>query len=166
MNSSEHIKGILLSSFEPEEIEEWADPYNSIHLKLLTTIIYLLEIWASVVMLTFVSYETKGLFGHYRTVINQLLSYVYAAVSMETFSIMMNVWAAAKLRYFSGSFIWNNCVWNHKFQDMVWTTATRNMPISRLGLKCCDLVFSFNSVLHFSGQIYVYLCVEMYAGYE
>ena len=90
MNSSEHIKGILLSSFEPEEIEEWADPYNSIHLKLLTTIIYLLEIWASVVMLTFVSYETKGLFGHYRTVINQLLSYVYAAVSMETISIMMN----------------------------------------------------------------------------
>ena len=83
MNSSERIKGTLLSFFEPEKIEVWTDPYNSIHLKLLTIIIYLFEIWASVVMLTFVSYETKGLFGHYRTVINQLLSYAYAAVSIE-----------------------------------------------------------------------------------
>ena len=98
MNSSERIKGTLLSLFEPEEIEVWNDPYNSIHLKLLTIIIYMIEIWASVVMLTFVSYEIKGLFGHYRTVINQLLSYAYVAVSMETFSIVQDVWAAAKLR--------------------------------------------------------------------
>ena len=96
MNSSEDIKGTLLSFFEPETIEEWTDPYNSIHLKLLTIIIYIIEIWASIVMLTFVSYETKGLFGHYRTVINQLLSYAYAAVSMKTFSIMMNVWTSEK----------------------------------------------------------------------
>ena len=66
MNSSEHIKGTLLSFFEP-------------------------EVAASMVMLTFVSYETKGLFGHYRTVINQLLSYAYGAVSIEKFPIMMNV---------------------------------------------------------------------------
>ena len=32
-------------------------------------------------MLIFVSYETKGLFGHYRTVVNQLLSFGYGAVS-------------------------------------------------------------------------------------
>ena len=81
MNSSEHIKGTLLSFFEPEEIEEWTDPYNSIHLKLLTIITYLIEIWASTLMLIFVSYETRGLFGHYRTVINQLLSFGYGAVS-------------------------------------------------------------------------------------
>ena len=81
MNSSERIKGTLLSFFEPEAIEVWTDPYNSIHLKLLTIITYLIEIWASTVMLIFVSYETKGLFGHYRTVINQLLSYAYASVS-------------------------------------------------------------------------------------
>ena len=76
MNTSESIK----SFFEPEEIEVWTDPYNSIPLKLLTIIIYISEIWASVIMLTFVSYETKGLFGHYRTVINQLLSFGYGAV--------------------------------------------------------------------------------------
>ena len=96
MNSSEHTKGTLLSFFEPEKIEEWTDPYNSIYLKLLTTIIYLFEIAASMVMLTFVSYETKGLFGHYRTVINQLLSYAYGAVSIEKFPIMTNVWAPSK----------------------------------------------------------------------
>ena len=76
MNTSESIK----SFFEPEEIEVWTDPYISIPLKLLTIIIYISEIWASIIMLTFVSYETKGLFGHYRTVINQLLSFGYGAV--------------------------------------------------------------------------------------
>ena len=91
MNSSEHIKGTLLSFFEPEKIEAWTDPYNSIHLKLLTIIIYLFEIGASLVMLTFVSYETKGLFGHYRTVINQLLSYAYGTVSMEKFPLIMHI---------------------------------------------------------------------------
>jgi hypothetical protein len=77
------MKGTLLSFFEPEEIEEWTDPYNSIYLKLLTIITYLIEIWASTIMVIFVSYETRGLFGHYRTVINQLLSYAYAAVSIK-----------------------------------------------------------------------------------
>ena len=96
MNSSERIKGTLLAFFEPEAIEAWTDPYNSIHLKLLTIITYLIEIWASTVMLIFVSHETKGLFGHYRTVINQLLSYAYGAVSIEKFPLMMHVWAPAK----------------------------------------------------------------------
>ena len=91
MNSSEHLKGTLLSLFEPDKIEEWDDPYDSILLRLLTIIIYLFEVAASMVMLTFVSYETKGLFGHYRTVINQLLSYAYGAVSIEKFPIMMNI---------------------------------------------------------------------------
>ena len=91
MNSSEHLKGTLLSLFEPDKIEEWDDPYDSILLRLLTIIIYLFEVAASMVMLTFVSYERKGLFGHYRTVINQLLSYAYGAVSLEKFPIMMNI---------------------------------------------------------------------------
>ena len=81
MNSSEIMKSSLLSVFEREEIEVWTDPYNSIPLKLLTIIIYLIELWASTIMLIFVKYEINGLFGHYRTVINQLLSYGYGAVS-------------------------------------------------------------------------------------
>ena len=83
MNFSKPVKGLLLPYFEPEKIEVWTDPYNSIPLKLLTIIIYVIEIWASIVMGIFVTYETKGLFGHYRTVINQLLSYAYGAVSTK-----------------------------------------------------------------------------------
>ena len=83
MNFSESKKSSLISFFEPKEIKEWTDPYNLIPLKLLTIIVYLLELWAVTVMLIFVVYETKGLFGHYRTVINQLLSYGYGAVSKK-----------------------------------------------------------------------------------
>ena len=87
MNSSEIMKSSLLSVFEREEIEVWTDPYNSIPLKLLTIIIYLIELWASTIMLIFVKYEINGLFGHYRTVINQLLSYGYGAVSKIIYKI-------------------------------------------------------------------------------
>ena len=57
------------------------DPYHSIWLKLLTILVYFIEVIASIVMLAFVSYETQGLAGHYRTLINQLLSYLYGGVS-------------------------------------------------------------------------------------
>ena len=67
-------------SFEPEEIVKWVDPFDTISLKLLTIIIYIIEILASTILLTFVVFETSGLAGHYRTVINQILSSVYAAV--------------------------------------------------------------------------------------
>ena len=81
MNSSENMNSFLVSFFEPEEIKVWTDPYNSIPLKLLTIIVYLIELWASTVIFMFVNCETNGLFGHYRTVINQLLSFGYGAVS-------------------------------------------------------------------------------------
>ena len=81
MTSSENVNSSLVSFFDSEEIEVWTDPYNTIPLKLLTIIIYLIEIWSSTVMLMFVNCETNGLFGHYRTVINQLLSFGYGAVS-------------------------------------------------------------------------------------
>ena len=61
---------------------DWIDPYDSICLKLLSVIIYATEIFESIVMVTFVNYETAGLFGHYRTLINQLLSHLYGGVSI------------------------------------------------------------------------------------
>ena len=63
---------------------DWIDPYDSIWLKLLSVIIYAMEIFESIVMITFINYENAGLFGHYRTLINQLLSHLYGGVS--TFS--------------------------------------------------------------------------------
>ena len=74
------MKNYLLFSIEPEETLEWMDPFDSIILKLLTVIIYIFEILASAIFLTFAMYETRGYAGHYRTVINQILSSGYAAV--------------------------------------------------------------------------------------
>ena len=64
------------------------DPYSSIWLKLLTILVYFIEVIASIVMLAFVSYETQGLAGHYRTLINQLLSYLYGGVSFAIFKVL------------------------------------------------------------------------------
>ena len=79
------MKNYLLFSIEQEEILEWVDPFDSIFLKLLTVIVYMIEILSSTILLTFVVYETKGYAGHYRTVMNQLLSYGYGAVSYGLF---------------------------------------------------------------------------------
>ena len=73
-------KSSLFVSFAPEEIVKWVDPFDSIFLKLFTVIIYIIEILASTILLTFVMYETRGYAGHYRTVINQILSCGYGAV--------------------------------------------------------------------------------------
>ena len=66
------------SSFE---IDVSLDPYDSIWLKLTTILVYGVEVIASMVMVAFVTFETQGYAGHYRTLINQLLSYLYGAVS-------------------------------------------------------------------------------------
>ena len=71
--------------FQPEIIEEWIDPFDSTVLKCLTVIVYIVNIMASIVMLAFVSFETGGDAGHYRTAINQLLSYGYGAVRLLIF---------------------------------------------------------------------------------
>ena len=65
---------------ETTNTEEWIDPYNSVWLKMLTCCIYIVEVMAAVIMTSFVYYETNGYAGHYRTLINQLLSYFYGAV--------------------------------------------------------------------------------------
>ena len=73
---------IITSSFENQttNTEEWIDPYDSVWLKILTFFIYIVEVTAASIMITFVFYETSGYAGHYRTLINQLLSYFYGGV--------------------------------------------------------------------------------------
>ena len=48
---------------------------------LLGTLSYLIQISQSFVLMAFVAYETQGLAGHFRTLINQLLSWFYFLVS-------------------------------------------------------------------------------------
>ena len=74
-------KSLLISNwYRKIDTEIWEDPFDSIWLKLLTVIVYAVEIMSSIIMSAFVVYETNGLAGHYRTLINQLLSYHYGAV--------------------------------------------------------------------------------------
>ena len=58
------------------------DPYDSIWLKIISVLSYFIGLIASKVMLAFISYE-KGHHGNFRTVINQLLSNLYAMVSKK-----------------------------------------------------------------------------------
>ena len=82
--------------------------------------------------------------------------------SKDFLDLMHNVYVSFSI----GSFIWNNCMWNHKFKNMVWTTTSRDVPFSIEVLSSCALVLHFYFVFHFSGKVYVYLCVETHAGYE
>ena len=65
------------------EIDISLDPYGSVWLKLITILVYVVEVIASMVMVAFVAFETQGFAGHYRTLINQLLSYLYGGVSTQ-----------------------------------------------------------------------------------
>ena len=82
------MQELILCHFEKENKsgvfgEKWVDPYDSIWLELATAIISIAEGLASIIMVLFVLYETRA-YGNYRTVINQLLSYLYAGVRLET----------------------------------------------------------------------------------
>ena len=56
------------------------DPYDSIWLKIIAVLSYFIGLTNSAIMLAFINYE-NGHHGNFRTVINQLLSNVYASVS-------------------------------------------------------------------------------------
>ena len=61
------------------------DPYNSIWLKVIAILSYFVDLVASAIMLAFINYE-NGHHGNFRTVINQLLSNLYAMVSYLIYS--------------------------------------------------------------------------------
>ena len=87
LNGTKSIEEFVTCEFELI-FEQWNDPFDSIWLKIVTIIIYALEIFASLIMLAFVVQETSGLFGHYRTLINQLLSYLYGGVCIILFTLL------------------------------------------------------------------------------
>ena len=64
-----------------EERKFFADPYNSMWMKIGMTTSCLIQLFESAILVSFVFYETQGLAGAYRTVINQLLSGFYTLVS-------------------------------------------------------------------------------------
>ena len=56
------------------------DPYDSIWLKIIAILSYFIGLITSAIMLAFINYENAH-HGNFRTVINQLLSNLYAMVS-------------------------------------------------------------------------------------
>ena len=67
-----------------EQIEQQfllQDPYDSVWLKIIAILFYFITLLASATMLAFINYE-NGHHGNFRSVINQLLSNLYAIVSL------------------------------------------------------------------------------------
>ena len=58
------------------------DPYDSVWFKVIGILSYFIDIFTSTIMLAFINYE-NGQHGNFRTVINQLLSNLYAMVSYK-----------------------------------------------------------------------------------
>ena len=82
-NKEENTSYLIAGNFEKDmRVKDWSDPYDSIWLKMISVVVYTIEVMASIVMFMFVRYETQGLAGHYRTIINQFLSYLYGVVSL------------------------------------------------------------------------------------
>ena len=79
-NSSDSI----LAYFREENKQEYfQNPFESIPLKLITVVIYMIEVLSSLIMFSFVIYERSGCAGSYRSVINQLLAYFYGVVTHQ-----------------------------------------------------------------------------------
>ena len=78
----------LIENFELSSVVEFVDPYDSIWLKIATVGVYLVQILSASVNIAFVCFETQGLAGQHRTLINQLLSFVYGAVRFKKFNIV------------------------------------------------------------------------------
>jgi hypothetical protein len=78
--SKTNMTSLTLLFFELEVIQEWIDPFDSTAMKILTCFFYAIGVLASIPMFAFVVYETGGYAGHFRTVINQLLSFIYGVV--------------------------------------------------------------------------------------
>ena len=76
-------------SINLEQIEQQLllqDPYDSIWLKFLAILFYFIGLLTSAIMLAFIKYES-GHHGNFRSVINQLLSNLYAIVSLPNLPI-------------------------------------------------------------------------------
>ena len=78
-----------VDDFEENERLGFIDPYDSVWLKVATVIVYTIEILSSFVIFAFIDYEKH--YGHYRTLINQLLSILYGVVSLLVMNLNISV---------------------------------------------------------------------------
>ena len=72
-----------IDNVDKNEEVGFVDPYDSVWLKIATLIVYTIEILSSLVIFAFIEFEKH--YGHYRTLINQLIGYLYKVVSTVSF---------------------------------------------------------------------------------
>ena len=77
---------IVKAGFNQTTDETLEDPYDSIWLQLIAFFAYLLIILSSCLMMAFTYYE-QLYHGHYRTVINQLITNLYNVVCIDVSKI-------------------------------------------------------------------------------
>ena len=76
------------SVFNPVLVQKIEDPFDSIVLKFGAFGTYIVAVLSSGIMFAFISYEQQ-FHGHFRTLINQLLSNLYGAVRIHFFYLLM-----------------------------------------------------------------------------
>ena len=81
------LENISINLWQIEQQLLLQDPYDSVWLKIMAILFYFIGILASVIMLAFINYE-KQHHGNFRSVINQLLSNLYAVVSALQFILL------------------------------------------------------------------------------
>ena len=81
---NQSFKEVLVTFEEPNFFD---DPWDSLALRILATIIWTISFLASCIVFLFVIYETQGYAASFRTVINQLVTWCYFYVS-TTFMVM------------------------------------------------------------------------------
>ena len=73
-------RNVSMNEVNLEQQSLLQDPFDSIWLKIVAVLSYFIGLTNSAIMLAFINYE-NGHHGNFRTVINQLLSNLYAGVS-------------------------------------------------------------------------------------
>ena len=73
-------QNISMSEVDSEQQLLLQDPHDSIWLKIVAILSYFIGLTNSAIMLAFINYENEY-HGNFRTVINQLISNLYAMVS-------------------------------------------------------------------------------------
>ena len=134
MNSSDHwiYAYPIVLGFKKLEVSEtfvtfdepnlFVEPYDTIWIKLVATVIYLIGLGGCCIQYTFVVYEVNGYAASYRTVINQLVSCCYFLVSSRNYNILyfilkVNIEIPVCNVYISGE-------WIRLIQSVVWSAST------------------------------------------
>ena len=116
------------------------------------------------IMIAFVVFETRGLAGHFRTLINQLLSFLYGAVCVEFNTFYSWNKTLTWISCILGCILWNFSLWYKKSQSLDWTTTVTCLP-SRFIIDKNEFNFRcFCRSHNYHASIFLYCGLAKYQG--